>query len=168
MSSFVERVKQIIAYDPLSGVFTWKENRGGSAKVGSKAGAYREADGYTHIFIFGKQWLAHRLAWTLENNLIPDCMEVDHIDGDRQNNAIRNLRLATSSQNKFNACLRKDSVTGVKGVGYDKKRKKWTGRVRADGEIVRARFDSMEEAAEFCESQRLNLHGEFLSNGERK
>lgn len=123
MSSFVERVKQIIAYDPLSGVFTWKENRGGSAKAGSKAGAYREADGYT---------------------------------------------LANSSQNKFNACLRKDSFTGVKSVGYDKKRKKWTGRVRADGKIVRARFDSMEEDAEFCESQRLNLHGEFLNNGERK
>src|SRR3990167_6476682 len=62
----------------------------------------------------------------------PDCLEVDHIDGNRLNNQYSNLRLASSSQNKINRGPRKDNRSGYKGVSWHKQRLKWTARIMAD------------------------------------
>lgn len=87
---------------------------------------------------------------------------IDHIDGCRLNNSLRNLRLATPSQNQANIGLRKDNRSGYKGVSWSKRSKKWQGYIHANGRSFHLGFYSdKEQAAKVRDAAALKLHGEF-------
>ena len=89
---------------------------------------------------------------------------IDHIDGDKQNNRIENLRAATRAQNQLNAKLRKDSVTKLKNV--TKHRNKWQVRMRIDGVLTHIGTFADLELAKFVASEyRDKFHGEFANHG---
>ena len=92
----LERVQELLNYDPLTGEFTWKVTRG-PKPAGSSAGQ-RWVD-YVRIKIDGKAYQAHRLAWLFLTGADPGNMVIDHIDCDKQNNRADNLRLSTISEN---------------------------------------------------------------------
>jgi hypothetical protein len=92
-----ERLDELLDYSPDSGLFTWKVNRRGKAKSGCIAGS-KNGQGYILIKIDGKFYFAHRLAWLVTHGTFPINM-IDHIDGNRENNKINNLREATAEQN---------------------------------------------------------------------
>lgn len=154
-----------IDYNPETGVFTWTKPRGRfSALVGSRAGALRE-DGYRQIKINGKYIKEHRLAWYLTFGEWPPC-EIDHIDGNRSNNAIANLRPATKADNAHNRRLNKNSSTGVKGVSLHKQ----TGKYQATIMIGRSSvylglYETLGEAEEVVKAERERLHREFHNHG---
>jgi hypothetical protein len=119
-------------YDPDSGTFCWIESPRSNVKAGSRAG-YARPDGYRDIRVGGVLYKEHRLAWLAVYGSMPDG-EIDHIDGDPSNNKIKNLRLATSVQNKQNARAHRDNKCGLKGVSLHRSGK-WVAWIKINKKI---------------------------------
>lgn len=105
-------IKEFFTYDAHSGVITWVKNRGGRGVAGRPAGALRP-DGYIKIRLDNKQLMAHRLAWFLYTGAWPKA-NIDHINGQRADNRIVNLREATARMNNEN--LRKANARNKLGI----------------------------------------------------
>lgn len=146
-----EQVRSILQYDSDTGTFTWKTRQGDTrgTKVFNASWAGRAAGsldnkGYLRIHLLGRFHKAHRLAWLVVYGNWPD-LEIDHIDGNRANNAVANLRLATTQQNQMNKAIAKGE-TGLRGV--TKRNGKWQARIRIDGKnTYLGRFDTPDEAS---------------------
>ena len=108
------------------GKIFWKKNRSG-AIVGKEAGRIG-SNGYREIGIKGKGYLTHRLLWFLYYGYFPE-NQVDHIDGDRLNNSIKNLREVSNSCNLQNQKERSDNTSGFTGVSLNKKAKKYLTQI---------------------------------------
>ena len=107
-------------YDSATGVFTWKINgRGKFKRAGAVAGSKRP-DGYLSLCVNGKQWLAHRLAWVICYGEEPPSI-LDHIDRDKSNNSISNLRDGTGGKNELNMKAHRDGKLGICGVRHASK-----------------------------------------------
>jgi hypothetical protein len=105
-------LKEYLSYSPETGIFTRiKSSR--KTRVGEIAGSLMTT-GYITIRVMSLAYQAHRLAFLYMLGEIPEY--VDHIDGNRANNKWDNLRPATSQQNGYNAKVRSDTTTGVKGI----------------------------------------------------
>jgi hypothetical protein len=127
-------------YDPATGVFVWKKVHYSNAKLLGRPAGTRRKSGYIFIGVpqFG-QLGAHRLAWIYVHGLTIGGAEVDHEDTDPSNNAIGNLRLATSSQQKQNKKVQSNNRSGLKGAFYthEKRRgKRWTSRIKVEGKVI--------------------------------
>lgn len=112
----VELVREYLSYDPLTGILTWRKRRGCRGAVGTVAGSI-SFYGYNVIGLGGIRSIpAHRIAFALMNGAWPE-LEIDHIDGDRTNNAWENLREVTKEQNHHNMRrARIDNKVGMLGV----------------------------------------------------
>lgn len=159
-----ERLKQVFHYDPDTGVFTRLVaiTHGGVGPVNCAP----NSAGYLRIRHDKRTYQAHRLAWFYVHGCWP-ISEVDHINGDRTDNRLSNLREATKSQNQRNARLRKDNSCGLKGVTWHKLLGKWRAQIRTKetGTIILGAFDSVEAAhAAYCDAAR-ELFGEFANEG---
>lgn len=153
-----------LQYDPKTGIFKWLENRGGNAKVGDTAGTIN-ADGYIQIVVDGRFHYAHRLAWAFAHSAT-ELVEIDHRNGVPCDNRLKNLRLATSSQNKMNTVLRRDNKSGVKGVGWNKEKGQWTARLSVNGRrILHKHFINIEDAKAAVSEARAKHHGDFANGG---
>lgn len=127
-------------YDPLTGIFVWKKVHYTNAKLLSQTAGTRRDSGYVFIGVPGfGQIGAHRLAWIYVNGLTIGGAEVDHEDTDPSNNAIGNLRLATSSQQKQNKKVQSNSRSGLKGAFFThgkNRSKKWRSQIKVDGRLI--------------------------------
>lgn len=84
--------------------------------IGDIAGGIDKHDNYSRVYLNGKSYLAHRIIWILHNSRISDDCEIDHIDGNRTNNLINNLREIPRVINSRNHKMKKNNSTGVTGV----------------------------------------------------
>jgi len=110
----LERLKEVLDYCPEDGVFRWRIRRGGSATAGSVAGSI--VAGYRRIGIDKKGGhSAGRLAWFYVHGHWPP-NDIDHVNNDRDDNRLSNLRLATRAQNIANVPVRSDNVAKLRGV----------------------------------------------------
>ena len=123
-------LNDIILYDEKQGDFTWKLNRG-PIKAGSKAGHIR-GDGYVIVCINKKGYYGHILAWFLTYGYWPD-FEIDHVDNNRSNNRLSNLREATVTQNKGNVGILPSNTSGFKGVSFDASRSRYRAQIYING-----------------------------------
>lgn len=153
----LDRVRELLDYDPQTGLLRWKVSRGCVAK-GSVAGWTQQ--GYVAVSIDGKQFRAHRLAWLLHYGEEPSD-EIDHIDGDKSHNAIGNLREATHSENLSNRTrLDSRNTSGVTGVHHV--RDKWAAWICvATRRMYLGVFDEFEDAVAAREAAELYHFGEF-------
>ncbi|PHM45892.1 hypothetical protein Xmau_00283 [Xenorhabdus mauleonii] len=155
-----EEAKRLLNYDPAMGVFTWKVKVNSSVHAGDVAG-WDDGSGYIRIKIKGKAYKAHRLAWFMHYGEWPN-MNIDHIDRCRSNNEIQNLRLASHYENSVNKGKRTNNKSGIKGVNWEVKNKKWKAQIQADGKkIYLGLFDDIELAEIVVMAARDKLHGEF-------
>jgi len=153
----IERLKELLHYNPVTGVFTWKVSRG-NRKVGSIAGRTFKGD-YIQIKLDGKLYLAHRLAWLYMTGSWPSA-EVDHRYLDRSDNAWDNIRLAAPSQNRCNKRAQSNNSLGVKGVYKDQG--KYRACVTFEGKhTYLGCFTTLEEARIAYTKEVEKLHGEF-------
>lgn len=156
----LERVRERLSYEPITGQFRWKKvpGRGGGIQV--EFAGYKEQHGYIVIRLFGGLYRAHRLAWWLLNGSIPDGFEIDHIDGRRDNNALANLRLASRSQNNCNA--KTWAASGYKGVSWDTYTDNWQAYIKVAGRKKNlGRYDRAEDAARARDAAAIEHFGEF-------
>jgi hypothetical protein len=158
-----ERLRELLDYDPETGIFTWRANRG-RARAGMVAG-YLARDGYRLIEIDGHPYQAHRLAWLYVFGEWPEGY-LDHRDCDRDNNAIDNLRTANRHQNAGNSRISKRNTSGYKGVSWHKRDRKWQAQIYRDGKACSlGYFDDPEEAHEAYMDAAREYWGEFASAG---
>ncbi|WP_341519879.1 HNH endonuclease [Pseudomonas sp. G.S.17] len=154
----------MIDYDPKTGVLTRKVDFAANSKSGTPI-TCTNASGYIQAVIKTKFFYGHRLAWQLFYGEEPRS-RIDHINGNKSDNRIANLRLATAGENVQNSGLRKDNVSGVKGVSWNPTYKKWTAKINKNSVTVyEAYFDSLEEAAHEIRLQRLKYHEQFSNHG---
>jgi hypothetical protein len=139
-------------FENKDGVLYWRKN-------GKKAGTPHHT-GYIQISIDGKLHNAHRLVFMLHHGWAPEI--IDHVDGDRSNNKIENLRPATWRQNLQNMKLRPTNKSGCKNVSWSAARKKWIVQLSIDGRQTNlGRFDDLEFADLVATEARNKYHGVF-------
>lgn len=118
-----------LRYDPETGHLFWVAGR----QKGRRAGCVA-ASGYVVIRFDGHTYMAHRLAWLLAHGVDPT--EIDHRNRDRADNRLANLRLADRTENNANRPVRRDSVSGIKGVQFHRQSGKWRARIKARGKAA--------------------------------
>lgn len=126
-----ERLKELLHYDPDTGVFTWLNIKSCKIKSGAVAGGVCRSSGYRRIGIDGKQYKAARLAFLYINGYLPENL-VDHKDRDRLNDKWDNLREASYSCNRVNRTPPKNK-SNITGVRWDKKLCKWVSYITKNG-----------------------------------
>lgn len=155
-----ERLLDVVHYCPDSGKFTWIMDRGG-AWAGKEAGCLSSTSGYVVIRLDGVLYRAHRLAWLYVHGDLP-ASGIDHINRDRADNRISNLRPANQTQNLFNKVACRSSKTGVKGVSVCSQTGRYQVKITVDGRYKHiGRFDSLEEGAAAYAEAAKRYHGEF-------
>ena len=149
----VDYLKEILNYNPDTGVFTWVKRTTRSDLLDKKAGS-PHSSGYISISIHNQKKLAHRLAWLYMTGIWP-INHIDHIDGNRVNNAFNNLRDVTRSENLHNVHkAKKNSKTKILGVSAHQG--KWRMQIMINGVKVRiSGFDTPEKAAEAYQKTKL-------------
>jgi len=123
-----ERLKTLLSYDAETGVFTNKTHRT-RAKIGQPAGALT-SEGYTAFQIDGKKIYAHRAVWLYVYGKWPE-NEIDHINQNRNDNRLCNLREADRFTNAANTGKHLTNTSGHKGVTFHARNKKWQVQMRA-------------------------------------
>lgn len=124
-----EELKSLLNYDDKTGVFTWRKSNG-PVKSGSTAG-YVNEKGYILIGIKGKSYRAHRLAWLYFYGEMPSD-DIDHINHDKLDNKISNLRVVSNQENHRNVKMSVANKSGYNGVSFCNNRNKWIARI-SDG-----------------------------------
>ena len=154
----VETLRGLLDYDPDTGIFCWRVNRGNRIKVGAAAGTV-SSNSYAVIKINGMPFKAHRLAWLHFHGVWPE-HQIDHIDENKSNNRISNLRDVPQSMNQHNAIKpRKDGTSGYRGVSWDKRVRRWRAQIFANGrKQCIGLFDTAEAAHAAYLAAKLRFH----------
>ena len=158
--NYYNRAKDILNYDPCTGVFTKLiKSRGSHKEVG-----YVSPKGYRMISIsvdgISKGVRSHRLAWFVYYGEMPNI--IDHINGVRYDNRIINLRSCNNQQNSFNKSLNSNNTSGFKGVYYNKKSERWQSSIKINGKLNHIGcFSTSEEASKAYKEKAKEMHGEF-------
>ncbi|WP_049207406.1 HNH endonuclease [Serratia marcescens] len=122
-------VRALFNYNPDTGVLTNRVTRGNS-KTAEKGGisTNRVVGGYKIVKIFGITHMEHTVCYVHHHGALPDGF-IDHINRDRGDNRIANLRVVNRRQNNINTRIRSDNASGFKGVSFHKKSGKWISYV---------------------------------------
>lgn len=152
-----ELLRQLLDYDPETGVLTWKVRplemfpaghhaRSWNTKnAGHPALSILGTKGYLAGNILGFRMRSHRAIWVWVTGQYPD--QIDHIDGDRTNNKWLNLRNVTGFENQKNMARSARNSSGVIGVHWKQSHQKWTASIRGAGKNKTiGQFDHFEEA----------------------
>lgn len=131
-----ERVRELFTYDPDSGILRWKSRRG-PVKPGDEAGCKitRHGKTYLQVGVDYRMYFAHRVIFTLVTGSMPD--EVDHEDGNGENNAWSNLRPVDRLENRKNCRRYAVNTSGVTGVYWVKRYRTWESYIYLNGKKVR-------------------------------
>jgi len=145
----------------IDGDLFWKEKPSKRDPAGMKAGSLRN-DGYIGIYINGTYHFAHRVIWEMFNGVIPSNLCIDHINRNRSDNRLNNLRLSTFQQNHFNRSKQSNNRSGFKGVSWHKQKQKWVAQIKIEGKNkFLGFFEDPEEAyLKYCEKA-IEHYGEF-------
>ena len=150
-------------FDYKNGNLYWKKltSKFSNGKINDKAG-YIHHTGYQIIGINNKYYSVHRLIFLYYYGYLPK--EIDHIDGNRGNNHIGNLREVTRSQNLMNSKSHKNSSSQYKGVTWHKRDKKWQVTIRINGKNKYLEsFDNEIDAALTYNTKAIKLYGDYAN-----
>lgn len=113
----------------------WSKDIGYKIKRGKEAGCIN-TKGYKLVGLNRKTYKVHRIIYEMFNGEIPAGKQVDHIDRNKNNNKIENLRIVTDQQNKFNRGINKNNTSGHRGVHWNVKSQKWQSRIQVGGRCI--------------------------------
>jgi hypothetical protein len=119
-----KKVKDLFFYSKELGRLFWKKSPCNAVRAGAEAGTLCKASGYRFIFIAGKRYSSHRIMWLFLKGKFPKG-QIDHIDGNKINNKISNLRDVTATENQKNQARYKNNSSGFAGVSWLPLANKW-------------------------------------------
>ena len=154
-----QRLKEFLDYDPSTGFFTWKRNRG-QGIAGGRAGSYTNG-GYRLIRFDDRNYREHRLAWLWVHGKFPDQF-IDHINGIKDDNRICNLRDVPNEVNQQNQKrAQATNRIGVRGGGFKPKKNRYEARISINNKAkYLGTFKTAEEAyAAYVEAKRIYHEG---------
>jgi hypothetical protein len=161
----VDLLNHLFEYDKETGNLLWKRKSSAKVKVGAIAGTLK-SHGYLCVGINYNSYRAHRLIFLMHKGYLPKT--IDHINGDKLDNRIENLRAATVGQNQHNRKTNANNTSGYKGVSWHKARKKWVARITLERKNIHlGYFANAEEAAKVVRAAREELHGDFAHHGDQ-
>lgn len=141
----IEQIKAVLKYEPETGAFEWLQNIGKKTKKGQKAGG-KHGLGYVQIKYKKNNYKAHRLAFAIQTGKWP-IKDIDHINGQRDDNRWINLREASKRENLLNAKKPSTNKSGHKNVHFVKKANRWRVAIRAlNGQLIQRNYRSIEDA----------------------
>lgn len=168
-------LRSLLRYDPDTGDLYWlprlesyfrqakKSPRSlcnsWNSKWSGRPAFSRTSGGYKIGTVLGQDHKAHRVIWAMHYNEWPEA--IDHVNGDKADNRLSNLRPATRSQNGMNKGAMPNNTSGHKGVVFDKRRKKWKAMVTANSKRVERTFADQSSAISGAIALRLAIHGIF-------
>lgn len=159
-----ERLKELLHYDPATGIFTWRRAFRGGVRADGVAGTLiknkARTQTYRRIYVEGRRRMAHALAWLYVYG--EEAAILDHIDRDGLNNRIDNLRICDKSQNGANSGKKRSNTSGYKGVTWSRNRGKWVAQLTVRRkQICIGYFDDPVEAHSAYASKAKELLGDF-------
>lgn len=131
------RLKSLLVYNEHTGNFFRKVGRKGAGFVGTVAGS--PSNGYLTIMIDGKNYRCHRLAWLYVHGEFPEG-HLDHINQNKTDNRISNLRVATKKQNAENTGIQSNNKSGYRGVFWNSQKSKWHAKIKHHGKTTHLGF----------------------------
>jgi AP2 domain. len=156
----VDRLHEVLDYDRATGLFTWRVSLNARAPAGVVAGCVR-ADGYRTISVDKISYLSHRLAWLHVTGEWPTG-EVDHENTVAGDDRWENLRDASRSQNKANVRAPRNNTSGVKGVYWSAKDRRWCAQIKVYGKThFLGGFKSKEKAGQAYRAEAEKRFGGF-------
>lgn len=128
------KLAEYIKYDKFSGSFIWIKKPSSKVVIGRRAG-HLDSSGYRVLSFEGQHYYEHLIAWNIKFGPIPKGMVIDHIDGDRSNNSLSNLRLITQGENTKNVVRSRvrmgpDGATLPQGVCWVERKGKYTASIK--------------------------------------
>lgn len=165
-----EQVNALLRYEADTGKLYWLPRPRESAKTeaswkrlntrfaGNEAFTARSQYGYRVGRLLDKHYAAHRIAWLLHHGEWPSD-QIDHINGDRADNRIANLRDVTCGENQKNKGSRRDNTSGVSGIHWHKPTQKWHVRVGLDGKMKHIGYFGIYEEALAARAKAHATHG---------
>ena len=149
-------------FDYVDGILVWKKSAG-TVKAGTNVNSISNR-GYVVVQVNGKRYLAHRIIWLLAHGKLP--LMLDHIDGNKQNNFVENLREVDNTLNHWNEKKRSTNKSGYKGVWWHKQSNSWEAACRTNKkQITIGRYERIEDAVEAVQRFREQHHGNFANHG---
>mgnify|MGYP003680297446 CR=1 FL=1 len=131
-----------------------KTTRASRAIVGMESGCVG-VQGYRRVVVDSMQFLTHRVVWEMFNGAIAKDLQVDHINHNKTDNRVENLRLVTVQGNAKNQTISSRNKSGIQGVCWDKSNKNWRVQIYAEGKNkFLGRFDNLELAGLVIEEAR--------------
>lgn len=129
-----KQLRELLNYNPETGVFSWSVDLSNGIQSGDTAGSINK-DGYMLIGINRRLYYAHRLAWLYIYGQFPkQC--IDHINRNKSDNRIANLRSVSHGGNSINRPIQSNNRSGITGVRFDKRRDKWVAEIKSNGKYV--------------------------------
>jgi hypothetical protein len=138
-------------FDYKDGQLIYKSNRGSNKTKGNRAG-WVDGVGYQTISLNGKQYREHRLIYLYHNGFIDDGLQIDHINGNKLDNRIENLRMVSHSENQWN-------TKSARGTSYHKRTNTWNAKIQKYGKRQSlGYYETEHEAHEAYLHAKANLH----------
>jgi hypothetical protein len=155
------RLREVLHYNPETGIFTWLISTSNRVRAGDVAGCVHKASGYLRIKLDGRNYKAHRLAFLFMTGIWAP-HQIDHSNLVKTDNRWVNLRMATGSQNSANTCAGANNKSGYKGVSWYKRNHKWLAQIQINGKCIFLGYrDTKDEAAALYAEAAEKYHGEF-------
>ena len=125
-----DKLKGLLNYNPETGIFTRAVDSGRNNcwKKGSVSGYFDASNGYVKVSLLGKRYYAHRLAWLYVHGKFPE-NKIDHINHNRTDNRLCNLRTVSNTDNSRNCSKQANNTSGTTGVVWDRDLLKWSARI---------------------------------------
>ena len=150
-------------FELKDGVLYWKISPYKRIKSGTKAGTLTD-EGYIAIGYKKKRYYSHKIVFEMNHGYCPKL--IDHLNGNKSDNEICNLRDATYQENSFNRIG--TSKSGIKGVYWLESRKKWIAQLRIEGKTYQiGRYKDINEAKTAVMNLRNKKHGDFANHGNK-
>lgn len=160
-----DELRRLFDLNAETGVLRWSKGCSRGCLTHREAGSFLK-NGYRQVKVGKASYLVHRVIWAMVYGVWPE-KAIDHIDGNRSNNAVSNLRLATASQNMQNLSVKgTKAASGLMGAthipGTKRRREKWESRIRVGGvQKYLGRFDTPQEAHAAYMSAKAQHHSYF-------
>lgn len=175
----VDWMRTVFSYDADTGVLIWRERsswmfsngRDGqdrnaakwNARFAGKEAGSIQAKGYRVVMLGKRPWLAHRLIWAMvSGQWPPKDMQIDHINHDRADNRLRNLRLVSAADNSRNKAA---TSNGAFGIYWRERLNKWEASIRAEGRTIYLGVFDLYEDALSTRREAERAHGFHLNHG---